>query len=130
MADNTSFTASSPSYSGSVSHRETDTAELGRAAANQQLPAALCEELHTSVARAAGRSTESMNDLQRAVANFTAQLRVGGATPEAVLIALKSVINSRNFPVARSCESETSDEDLRQRISAWSIQEFFREAKA
>lgn len=130
MTDNTSFTHSSPGYSGSFSHPETHTAELGRAAVNLQPPVPLCEELHAAVERAAERSAESMNDLRQAVAHFTLALRVDGATPEAVLIALKSVINSRTFPSARSDTSETSDADLRQRISAWSIQEFFRETQA
>ena len=71
-----------------------------------------------------------MNDLRHAVAHFTVALRVGGATPEAVLIALKSVINSRTFPGPRSYTPEPSDADLRQQISAWSIEEFFREKQA
>lgn len=129
MADNTSSLHSSPSYSGSVSQPETDSAELRRAAANLQLPATLCEELHAAVERAAERSTESMNDLRQAVGHFTVALRVAGATPEAVLIALKSVINSRDFPRARLYTPDTTDNDLRQQISAWSIQEFFRETQ-
>lgn len=83
-----------------------------------------------AVERAAERSTESMNHLRHAVAQFTVALRVGGATPEAVLIALKSVINSRTFPSSRNYTPDTSDADLRQQISAWSIQEFFRENQA
>jgi len=129
MADNTSLHPSSPSYSGSVSHSETDNAELRRAAENLRLPVPLCEELHAAVERAAERSTESMNDLRHAVAQFTVALRVAGATPEAVLIALKSVINSRDFPRARLYTPDITDNDLRQQISAWSIQEFFRETQ-
>lgn len=71
-----------------------------------------------------------MNELRHAVAQFTVALRVGGATPEAVLIALKSVINTRTFPIPRNYTPETTDADLRQQISAWSIQEFFRENQA
>jgi len=130
MADNTSFLNSSPVYSGSASRAESACAELRRVASSLHLPAPLCEELHSAVERAAERSTESMNDLRQAVAQFTAALRLEGATPEAVLIALKSVVNSRTFPSARHYSPETNDDDLRQLISAWSIQEFFRETQA
>ena len=130
LADVTSFYRSSPSYTGSVSRAEAACAELRQAASDMHLPAPLCEELHAAVERAAERSTESMNDLRHAVAQFTVALKVGGATPEAVLIALKSVINSRTFPIPRDYILQTGGDELRQQISAWSIQEFFRETQA
>lgn len=88
-------------------------------------PDDLCEALQQAVQKAAARSAESMLALQRAVREFTAALRSDGATPEAVLIALKAVINSRTFPVASSADNHDAEE-LRQRISSWSIQEFFK----
>jgi hypothetical protein len=133
MADDTTFPPSRPSYTGSVSRAETACDELRRVVSSLHLPvppAPLCEELHAAVERAAERSTESMSDLRHAVAQFTVALKLGGATPEAVLIALKSVINSRTFPIQRDYILHTSGDDLRQQISAWSIQEFFRETQA
>lgn len=129
MADNPSFLHSSPVYSDSAARAESACAELRRVAASLHLPAPQCEELHSAVERAAERSTESMNHLRQAVAQFTAALRLEGATPEAVLIALKSVVNSRTFPSALHTP-ESNHDDLRQLISAWSIQEFFRETQA
>ena len=70
-----------------------------------------------------------MSQLRDAVAHFTAALRDEGAKPEAVLIALKSVINSRAFPSTMYYTSDISVELLRQKISSWSIEEFFREAR-
>ena len=66
-----------------------------------------------------------MSALRLAVARFTASLRDDGATPEAVLIALKSVINSRTFPVTHDYAIPYTGDDLRQKISTWSIHEFF-----
>jgi hypothetical protein len=133
MADNTSFLHSSPGFGGYNSRAETACAELRRVASELHVPVPptpVCEELYAAVERAAERSAESMNDLRHAVAQFTVALKLEGATPEAVLIALKSVINTRTFPLPRQYTADTTDADLRQQISSWSIQEFFRENHA
>ena len=93
-------------------------------------PDQLCEELHIAVQRAALRSADSTNALRLAVRRFTFALKEDGASPEAVLIALKKVINSRTFPVADDPERNWNQNDLRQLISTWSIQEFFSEKQA
>lgn len=131
MADHTSVLHAPPGYADSASRAETACAELRRVASSLHVavPPSLCEDLHAAVERAAERSTESMNDLRRAVTQFTVALKLDGATPEAVLIALKSVINSRTFPSPRDYIPQSSSDDLRQQISAWSIQEFFRETQ-
>lgn len=88
-------------------------------------PAEVCEELHAAVARAAARSADSMAALELAVRRFTVALQNEGATPEAVLISLKTVINSRTFHVAPTSMGDLSGDELRQLISTWSIREFF-----
>ena len=85
----------------------------------------ICEELRVAVASAASKSAGSMAALQIAVRRFTVALQKDGATPEAVLISLKDVINSRTFEVVRTSASDLSEEELRQLISSWSIEEFF-----
>ena len=88
-------------------------------------PSKLCEELHVALARAAAKSAGSMAALQLSVRRFTVALQQDGATPEAVLITLKDVINSRTFEVTRKTASDLSEEELRQLISTWCIEEFF-----
>ena len=111
---------------------EAACAELQQSALalNLALPANLCEELYVAVEKAATRSANSMEDLRRAVELFTIALREEGAKPEVVLIALKSVINSRTFPAVVPSVAEINGHGLRQQISTWSIEEFFREKKA
>lgn len=94
------------------------------------VPRELCEELHTAVERAALRSAGSISALRFAVSRFTIALRNDGAKPEAVLIALKSVINSRTFPVLKDPMLDWRPDELRQQISTWSIEEFFSEKQA
>lgn len=93
-------------------------------------PDPLCEELHIAVEQAALRSAASINSLRFAVRRFTAALKQDGASPEAILITLKSVINSRTFPVVFNSTQDSSAEDLRHQISTWCIEEFFAEKKA
>ena len=88
-------------------------------------PEELCEELHAAVTRAAARSADSMQALQLAVRRFTVALQSDGATPEAVLISLKAVINSRTFEVAPMYAGDLTADELRHLISTWSIKEFF-----
>ena len=111
------------------SNAETACAELRRVSLALHVtlpPGHLCEDLHTAVERAAQRSVDSMNELRVAVEKFTIALRADGLKAEAVLISLKSVINSRTFSVTRAYAGE-HDDDLRQQISTWSIKEFYRE---
>lgn len=106
--------------------------DLRRAASTSDRPLPpdpLCEELHIAVEHAAARSAASINTLRFAVRRFTAALKQDGASPEAVLISLKSIINSRTFPVVISAH-DWSSEDLRHQISTWCIEEFFSEKKA
>lgn len=107
--------------------------DLRRAASTSHRPLPpdpLCEELHIAVERAAARSAASINSLRFSVRRFTAALKQDGASPEAILITLKSVINSRTFSVAYDSTQNWSSEDLRQQISTWCIEEFFTEKKA
>ena len=90
-------------------------------------PEELCKELHVAVARAAARSADSMAALHVAVRRFTVALQNDGATPEAVLIALKTVINAQTFRITPT-SSDSSGEELRQMISRWSIEAFFSES--
>lgn len=88
-------------------------------------PGNLCEELYIAVARAAAKSAGSMAALELCVRRFTVALQNDGASPEAVLIALKEVINSRMLQVSRTSAGDLSEEELRQLISRWSIEQFF-----
>ena len=112
-----------------ISARSRETcAELRRAAIamNHPLPPEpFCEQLHEAMERAANRSAESMNLLRDTVGRFTIALRDEGASPEAILIALKSVINSRTFPSVVSPSRDGTGDQLRQQISTWCIEEFF-----
>ena len=92
-------------------------------------PDTLCEDLHMAVEKAAARSAESMAALQVAVQRFTAALRDEGVKPEETLIALKSVINAKSFPMISSIGFEFNSEQLRQQISTWSIEEYYRQTK-
>ena len=98
-----------------------------RAASGPRLLASdqLCEELYQAVVSAASRRADSMEALRATVRRFTLALRNEGAKPEAVLIALKEIINSRVFQVEVSPSPAGSPERLRQQISAWSIQDYF-----
>ena len=112
------------------SSAEAACAELRRVATALHVtlpPGHLCEDLHAAVERAAQRSADSMTALRVAVEQFTVALRDDGLKAEGVLISLKSVINNRAFPVIRPYAGDRDDDDLRQQISTWSIEEFYRE---
>ena len=94
------------------------------------LPDALSEELQHAVEKAAMQSADSMNALRLAVTRFTAALRDQGAQPEAVLIAVKNVINSRALMYVEDSRHNWRQQELRQKISTWMIQEFFDEKQA
>ena len=88
-------------------------------------PDKLCDQLHIAVENAAMRSAGSINALREAVKAFTVALRDDGAKPETVLIAIKTVINSRTFPIVEYAKQDWSPDELQQQISTWSIQDFF-----
>ena len=88
--------------------------------------AELCDRLRQAVLGAAGRDAASMDQLRLAIGSFTVALRDIGTTPERVLIALKTVINNRNFVSIAPHISDWSGDELRQRASTWCIEAFFR----
>jgi hypothetical protein len=88
-------------------------------------PEPLCEELYQAVVSAASHSADSMQALRVAVRRFTLTLRGEGAKPEAVLISMKEIINTRIFPLQLSPTPDGNPDQLRQQISTWSIQEYF-----
>lgn len=105
-------------------------AELRRSKSDygNPLPASeVCEALYIAVEQAATVSARSMRELRNAVERFTNALRDDGASPEEVLIALKAVVNCRTFVVA---DPRGDANDLREQISTWSIEEFFRDRKS
>ena len=93
-------------------------------------PDDLSDELQLAVEKAAMQSADSMNALRLAVMRFTAAMRDQGAQPEAVLIAVKSLINSRALMYVEDSRLNWRREELRQRISTWLIEEFFDEKQA
>lgn len=108
-------------------------AELHHATLALQLAipeAALCERLRRAVEEAATRDADSMKELRLAVRGFTVALRDIGTTPEHVLIALKTVINNRTLVAIAPHASDWNGETLREKISTWCIEEFFREKTA
>ena len=92
-------------------------------------PAELCDRLRLAVERAAVKNAESMEGLRAAVADFTIALREQGTTPEAVLISLKNVIHNRSLPLILPHPSDRNSASLRETISTWCIEEFFRDAR-
>ena len=92
--------------------------------------AEVCERLRQAVIEAADRDADSMRQLRVAVSSFTSSLRDMGTTPEHVLIALKTVINNRSFVAIAPHVSDWSGESLRENISRWCIEEFFRQKQA
>jgi hypothetical protein len=129
MPDQMSSLQRPASLSNSVA---TASAEFQQVATSLHLtlpPADLCERLLAAVEKAASESSSSMDALRAAVAEFTVALRKEGATPEAVLITLKTLINNRTCPRVDPRDARGSTDPLRQKISTWSIQEFFSGAR-
>lgn len=132
MPESTTPSAGRPMFDVSARSRSA-CAELRRAAIAMNHPVPpehFCEQLHEAMEQAANRSAESMNLLRDTVRRFTIVLRNEGASPEAILIVLKSVINSRTFPPVVSSALDGTGERLRQQISTWCIEEFFAERQA
>ena len=93
-------------------------------------PAALriqsASELEYAIARAASQDARSIKALNESVRRVTRELKQDGLTPEAVLIAVKTIIRSAG-PLTSSADTLAwSNEQLRQRISTWCIKEYFR----
>lgn len=88
----------------------------------------LGDRVRKAIQDAAERDAESMKRLRLAIASFTVALRDIGTTPEHVLIALKTVINNRSLVAVAPHDSDWSGESLREKISTWCIEEFFKEA--
>ena len=90
----------------------------------------LCEQLRLAVVASASRDAESMHTLHAAVTNFTVALRNAGTSAERVLIAIKTVINNRTLVVIAPHTSDWRGDTLRETISTWSIEEFYKEQSA
>lgn len=90
-------------------------------------PDELCRRLLTAVREAASRNAKSMDELRATVEEVTVVLRNEGATPEAVLITLKALVNTRSLPVLDPRVPPGYGDQLREQISKWSIEEFFRQ---
>lgn len=89
-------------------------------------PAELCTRLRRAAERAARKDADSMDKLREAVCEYTAVLRDSGLTPEAALISLKAVINIHCLPPNAPDPNDTSGYQLREKISSWSIEEYFK----
>ena len=94
-------------------------------------PAEQCERLRVAVEFADSRSAESLAALHDAVREFTVVMKAEGINPEHVLLALKSVIYNRSFPMLAVHATEwASGSRLHEKISTWCIEEFFKEKTA
>jgi|SRR5688500_3580121 len=87
--------------------------------------AELSKHLQAAIERAAEKSSASMEALRLAVCAFTVALRDEGSTPEAVLVSLKAAIHSETF-VAHGHSSTWNGPRLRETITTWCIQDYFR----
>lgn len=91
--------------------------------------AELTERLRMAVEEAAAGNVDSMEGLRLAVCEFTVALKDEGTSPEAVLITLKTVIHNRSVlgtvPHAGDWKGQ-----LREQVSTWCIEEYFREKTA
>jgi len=98
---------------------------------NLVIPSAeLCDRLRTAITIAASRDVAAMSALRLAVCEFTEVLKAEGTTPEAVLIALKTVVNNRALPIIGTDSSDWSGVLLREKMSTWCIEEYYREKSA
>jgi hypothetical protein len=89
-------------------------------------PAEIGQCLLIAVEKAASKDAESMEALRLAVCSFTGALRDAGISPERVLIILKTVIHKRSLLVIAPHASDWTGQ-LREKISTWCIEEYFRE---
>ena len=84
----------------------------------------LSNRLRLAVVAAAVNSAGSMAELRIAICAFTVARRGEGNSPEAVLIALKRVINVETFEPVWLLSTWNGDQ-LRQKITTWCIQDYF-----
>lgn len=91
-------------------------------------PIDVAGRLRTAVRAAAAHDSRSTEDVRSAVAEFTRTLREQGATPEAVLIAIREVLGSRIVLENGRVGTEPTEQRLREEISTWCIKEYFRGA--
>ena len=87
--------------------------------------AELSAHLRAAVEQAASKSNESMEALRIAVCAFTVALRTDGITPEGVLIRLKAAIREETLS-PQWMTSTWSGPRLRETITTWCIQDYFR----
>lgn len=107
----------------------TSTAEFFAVSAGARFapPISLCTRLLEAVEAAGAESAESMEVLRATVHDFSVNLRRQGATPEAMLISLKTLIRDQTFRGAASAGSYIYGDPMRQSISTWAIEEFFKD---
>jgi hypothetical protein len=87
----------------------------------------LADRLLLAIEEAASRDAIAVDALRIAVCEFTLALRDEGTTPEGVLITLKSIINRRTLPNFVPHDIEKNHEKLRQNMSTWCIQAYFKQ---
>jgi hypothetical protein len=92
-------------------------------------PADLSQSLLVAVERAASKDADSMVALRLVVRSFTDTLKDAGTTPERVLIILKALIHKRSPLVSTPHASDWTGQ-LREKISTWCIEDYFREKTA
>jgi hypothetical protein len=88
--------------------------------------AALSRRLIGAVEDAAARSSVSMESLRQAVCDFTRASKGDGATPEAVLITLKAIVNQHRLPLLPRYMADWSGDRLHAAISTWCIEAYFK----
>ena len=67
-----------------------------------------------------------MESLRIALFEFTQVHKASGATPEAVLITLKAIVNQHRLPILPRYMADWSGDRLHETISTWCIQAYFK----
>jgi hypothetical protein len=86
------------------------------------------EHLHKALELSASSNAHAMESLRIAVCEFTVALRGEGASPEAILISLKSLINQKSLPHLSHSRLDLDAQRLRGDISKWCIESYFKQA--
>jgi hypothetical protein len=86
------------------------------------------ERLHKALELSASSNARAMESLRIAVCEFTVALRGEGASPEAILIAVKSLIGQKSLPHLSYSRLDLDAQRLRGDISKWCIESYFKEA--
>ena len=84
------------------------------------------EVLRIAVLAAATRSAGSIKELRIALELFTVTFRETGTSPEAVLVRLKKIIDQRSMPGITLRDRPELSHILREQMSTWCIQDYFR----